>query len=168
MIRNRFQELCSHLKKKKTLLKFRDEQFGTEVESLSITDGGHNETTEGSHFANLRYQGVIYIERLPESSLALLAILTKAWLDNNDDVRDIYKLKPPTTEVISLGDHCLMVVIDIDFVDPVYLVEDPDGNIEINGKTYADTDFEYWIAESGEVHGGAINEGAGDGGEVDV
>ena len=158
MIRNRFQELCSHLINKKTLLKFRDEQFGTEVESLSITDGGHNETTEGSHFANLRYQGVIYIERLPESSLALLAILTKAWLDDNDDVRDTYKLDKPSFDVAPLGDRLVDILVTIDFIDPVYLVEDPDGNIEINNKTYADADFEYWIAESGEVHGGAIND----------
>ena len=72
MIRNRFKELCAFLKNKKASLKLQDEQFDAEVENMTVEDGGHNETVNGVHFCNFRYQGVLYIERLPESAFPML------------------------------------------------------------------------------------------------
>lgn len=157
MIRNRFQEICAFLKTKKTTLKFRDDQLDAEIENMTVEDGGHSETVNGFHFANFKYQGVIYVERLPEDSFPMLAILIKAWLDNNDNLRSKYKLKSPDLEVISLGDKLVDVLATIDFVDEVYLAPSASGQVEIDGKKYEVGEYQLFVAESGIVNGGATD-----------
>ena len=170
MIRNRFQELCVFLKNKKTSLKFRDDQFDAEKENMTVEDGGHNETVNGVHFANFRYQGVIYIERLPEASFPMLAIYIKAWLDDSDNLRSKYKLKSPQLEVISLGDNLIDAMATIEFVDEVYLVKvnvappddggpavPGDGQVEISGKIYEEAEYQLSIAEVGAVRGASTD-----------
>ena len=48
------------------------------------------------------------------------------------------------------------VDIILEFIEPQYLAEDPDGDIEAFGKTWAFVPFDLWVAEHGEVgsHGG--------------
>ena len=43
------------------------------------------------------------------------------------------------------------VEITVEFVEPQYLAEDPDGEIEAFGQTWAFVPFDLWIAEEGEV-----------------
>ncbi len=170
MIRNRFKELCAFLKNKKASLKLQDEQFDAEVENMTVEDGGHNETVNGVHFCNFRYQGVLYIERLPESAFPMLAIYIKAWLDDNDELRSKYKLKFPSLEVVSLGSNLVDVMGTIDFVDEVYLVKvtvppPPDGSpivpgegqLELNGKIYEVGTYSLLIAELADVNGGSTD-----------
>lgn len=43
------------------------------------------------------------------------------------------------------------VDITLEFNEPLYLAEDPAGEIEAHGKTWAFVPFDLWIAEQGEV-----------------
>ena len=43
------------------------------------------------------------------------------------------------------------VDITLEFNEPLYLAEDPAGEIEAHGKTWAFVPFDLWIAEHGEV-----------------
>ncbi|MEI8244361.1 MAG: phage tail protein [Lentisphaerota bacterium] len=170
MIRNRFQELCVFLKKQKSSLKFQDDQFDAEIENMTVESGGHNETVNGVHLCNFRYQGVVYIERLPEASFPMLAIYIKSWLDNNDDLRSKYKLKSPLIDVVSLGSKLIDAMATIDFVDEVYLVKanvtPPDdgspaipgeNQVEMFGAIYEVGEYALSIAEIGDVNGGSTD-----------
>lgn len=152
VIRNRFLELCNHLKQKKDKLGFTDEQFNAETDELKVESCGLKETTQGWHFANFRYRGTIYIERLPAGKLALLALLLRAWLDEFDDLRRKYNLDDPTVESIKLDDSYLDVLVQLNFVDEVYLAEVEDGDIEFNGKTYDVDEYPVNYAEQGTVN----------------
>jgi hypothetical protein len=135
-IRNRFLELCEHLKTKTLLLGFTVEQFSSKIELMTVESGGLQETEQGWHFANLRYQGLIYIEHLPEEKLVLLALMIRAWLDEHDDTRGKYNLCEPEITTTPLEDGSLDTFIRINFLDDVYLVETLDGPIEWRESTY--------------------------------
>ncbi len=136
VIRNRFLELCRHLKDKKNILKFTVEHFDSEVEEMTVENGGQNETEQGWHFANFRYRGMIYIERLPGETFALLALMIRAWLDEHDDTRNTYRLEQPVIESVDLGGNLVDAMCEINFVDEVFLVESETGPIEWRGGKY--------------------------------
>lgn len=152
MIRNRFLELCKHLKDSNTQLGFKDEQFEMDSSNMRIEDGGHNETVDGYHFANLAYSGTIYIERFPEKNFAFIAVLIKAWLDGNDRIREDFNLPPARIETIDLGDGLLDLLIQIDFIDEVFLTPDETGFIQWCGKSYSVVEYPVNWADDGTVH----------------
>ncbi len=151
VIRNRFLELCKHLKNKKTLLKFTIEHFDSEVEQMTVDNGGQQETEQGWHFANFRYRGMIYIERLPGETLALLALMIRAWLDEHDDTRNKYRLEQPVIETDDLGGGFVDVICEINFVDEVFLVESATGPIEWRGGKFDLGEYPVNYAEGGDI-----------------
>ena len=152
MIRNRFDELCVYLKAQHLLLKVRPEQFDSELEDFTVEPGGHNVTVNGLYFANFRYRGILYIERLPQSTLPYLALLVKAWLDDNDDVRGDFRLPAPSIQAVNLDGKLMDVVVTTEFIDPVYLAESADGPVKFCGKSYAVAEYAVCVAETGEVN----------------
>ena len=153
MIRNRFLEICNHLKTKKHTLGFRLEQFESEVDTIAIEHGGMKETVSGWHFANFKYRGVIYIERLPADNVATVALSVRAWLDDNDDLRDKYSLGVPKMEVLKLdNDRLVDVIINTDFVDEIYLTETEDGPITWRGQEFDIAPYPVDYAETSEVN----------------
>lgn len=156
MIRNRFNELCEHLKAQALSLQFRPEQFDTELEDFTVESGGHNETENGFWFANFRYRGVIYLERLNKAALPLLALLVKAWLDENDDVRERFRLADPQFQAADLDSKSMDVVVTVDFLDPVYLAEKADGQVKWCGRTFAVAEYPLCVAEAGKVNDGRV------------
>lgn len=156
VIRNRFMELCEHLKNNKDKLGFALEQFESESDKITVDYGGGNETVQGWHFANFKYRGTVYIERLPGEKLALLALVIRAWLDESDDMRSKYKLPVPEIRTIKLDERRLDVIVDIDFVDEVFLAESEDGPIVWNGKTFDVAEYPVDYAEEGTVNNAAV------------
>ncbi|WP_176013064.1 phage tail protein [Victivallis sp. Marseille-Q1083] len=156
MIRNRFDELRKYLKTKLTLLGIRPEQFDAWIDKLALPEGGHNETEDGYHLCNFRYTGRIYIERLPEAQLSLLALYVRSWLDDNDDTRGAYKLPDPEAEIIPLDDDTLIdVLLPVEFVDPVYLApagdDDPEA-LDWCGRKWSVAEYLVDYAERGTVN----------------
>jgi len=43
------------------------------------------------------------------------------------------------------------VDIKVQFIEPQHLVEDPDGEITVLGRTWSLAPYELWVAEAGEV-----------------
>ena len=59
---------------------------------------------------------------------------------------------PSMTFAIDMLDNDLAdVEITVEFVEPQYLAEDPDGEIEAFGQTWSFIPFDLWVAEKGEV-----------------
>ena len=103
---------------------------------------------KGLRFADMRYSAAIVLERFADEPGRLMALLG-SWLESNDRDRDGL---PALTFAIDMLDNDLAdVEITVDFVEPQYLAEDPDGEIEAFGQTWSFIPFDLWVAEEGEV-----------------
>lgn len=111
---------------------------------------------DGMHLGNMRYRAAIVLERFADHPARLMA-LVGSWLENHDPERDRHELPAPLFAVEPLDSDLFDVEITLEFVEPQYLAEDPAGEIEAFGKSWAFVPFDLWVAERGEVatHGGA-------------
>jgi hypothetical protein len=111
---------------------------------------------DGMHMADMRYRAAIVLERFADHPGRLMA-LVGSWLENHDTNRDRHELPAPLFAVEPLDNDLFDVDITLEFVEPQYLAEDPAGEIEAHGKTWAFVPFDLWVAERGEVtaNGGA-------------
>ena len=106
--------------------------------------------TKGMHMGDMNYSATIVLERFADNPARLMALVV-SWLENNDEDRDGL---PATVFDITMLDNDLAAVdIKLQFSEPQYLTEDPDGEIEAFGQTWAFVPFELWVAEKGEVTG---------------
>ena len=110
------------------------------------------ESERGLHMSNMRYRAVLELERFNGSPARLMA-LVGSWLETHDPDRDQHHLPAPTfaIEPLDLGHDLFDVELVLEFVEPQYLAEDPDGEIEAFDKTWSLIPFDLWIAEQGEV-----------------
>ena len=108
--------------------------------------------TKGMHMGNVNYSATIVLESFGGAAARLMA-LVGGWLENNDEDRD--GLAAPVFDVVVSDDALGLVDVDIklQFSEPQYLTEDPDGEIEAFDRTWAFVPFELWVAEKGEVTG---------------
>ena len=80
-----------------------------------------------------------------------LMALVGSWLETNDPDRD--DLAAVQFDITMLDDDLADVDIKLEFSEPQYLAEDPDGEIIAFGKTWSFIPFDLWVAERGEVTG---------------
>jgi len=111
---------------------------------------------DGMHFADMHYRAVIVMERFADHPARMMA-LVGSWLENHDADCDRHELPAPEFAVEPVDADLFDVEVTLEFVEPQYLSEDPDGEIQAFGKTWAFVPFDLWIAERGEV---ATNGGA--------
>ena len=105
---------------------------------------------DGLHMGDMRYSATIAFERFADHPARLMA-LVGSWLEGNDTDRDRYDLPAPKFDVSMVDNDLADVEITLEFIEPQYLAEDPDGDIEAFGKTWAFVPFDLWVAEHGEV-----------------
>lgn len=103
---------------------------------------------QGMHMGDMNYQATIVIERFADHPARLFA-LVGSWLETHDQDRD--GLPNVVFDVTMLDNDLADVDIKLQFTEPQYLTEDPDGEIEAFGQTWAFVPFELWVAEQGEV-----------------
>lgn len=106
--------------------------------------------TKGMHMGDMNYSATIVLERFADNPARLMA-LVGSWLENNDEDRDGLPLT--VFDITMLDNDLADVDIKLQFSEPQYLTEDPDGEIEAFGQTWAFVPFELWVAEKGEVTG---------------
>ena len=105
---------------------------------------------QGMHMGDMNYSATIVLERFADNPARLMA-LVGSWLENNDEDRD--GLPATVFDITMLDNDLADVDIKLQFSEPQYLTEDPDGEIEAFGQTWAFVPFELWVAEKGEVTG---------------
>lgn len=105
---------------------------------------------DGLHMGDMRYSATIALERFADHPGRLMA-LVGSWLETNDQERDRDELPAPKFDITMLDSDLADVDITLEFNEPQYLAEDPAGEIEAFGKTWAFVPFDLWIAEHGEV-----------------
>lgn len=103
---------------------------------------------QGMHMGDMNYGATIVLERFADNPARLFA-LVGSWLENNDPDRD--GLPNVVFDVVMLDNDLADVDIKLQFSEPQYLTEDPAGEIEAFGQTWAFVPFELWVAEEGEV-----------------
>ena len=106
----------------------------------------------GLHMGDMRYSATIVLESFADHPGRLMA-LVGSWLEANDPSRDRDELPAPKFDISMLDNDLADVDITLEFNEPQYLAEDPAGEIEAFGKTWAFVPFDLWIAEHGEVGG---------------
>lgn len=104
--------------------------------------------TKGMHMGDMNYSATIVLERFADNPARLMA-LVGSWLENNDEDRD--GLPATVFDITMLDNDLADVDIKLQFTEPQYLTEDPAGEIEAFGRTWAFVPFELWVAEQGEV-----------------
>ena len=105
---------------------------------------------DGMHLGDMRYRAVIILERFADHPARLMALIG-SWLETHDPGRDRDELPAPLFAIEMLDNDLADVDITLEFVEPQYLAEDPAGEIEAFGKTWAFVPFDLWVAEGGEV-----------------
>ncbi len=108
---------------------------------------------DGLHLGDMRYRAVIVMERFADHPGRLMALLG-SWLENHDHDRDD-DLPAPTFDIEQLDNDLADVELTLEFIEPQYLAEADDGEIEAFGKRWAFVPFDLWIAEHGEVASGS-------------
>lgn len=104
----------------------------------------------GMHMGDMNYTATIVLERFADHPGRLMA-LVGSWLETNDDDRD--DLAAVQFDITMLDDDLADVDIKLQFSEPQYLAEDPDGEIIAFGKNWSFIPFDLWVAERGEVIG---------------
>ena len=104
---------------------------------------------DGLHMGDVNYSATIVLERFADNPGRLMA-LVGSWLESHDADRD--DLAAPVFDIIMLDNDLADVDIKLQFSEAQYLTEDPDGEIEAFGQTWAFVPFELWVAEKGEVY----------------
>lgn len=102
----------------------------------------------GMRMGDMRYSVTIALERFADHPGRLMA-LVGSWLETHDQDRD--DLPAAQFDITMLDGDLADVDITLEFVEPQYLAEDPTGEIEAFGKTWAFVPFDLWVAEHGEV-----------------
>ncbi|MHB0817710.1 phage tail protein [Stutzerimonas stutzeri] len=104
---------------------------------------------DGLHLGDMRYRAVIVMERFADHPGRLMALLG-SWLESHDPARDD-DLPAPTFDIEQLDNDLADVELTVEFIEPQYLAEDAEGEIEAFGKCWSFVPFDLWIAEQGEV-----------------
>lgn len=103
---------------------------------------------DGLHMGDMRYSATIIFASFADHPARLMA-LVGSWLETNDKNRN--DLPAPKFDVSMLDNDLADVEITLEFIEPQYLAEDPNGEIEAFEKTWAFVPFDLWVAEHGEV-----------------
>ncbi|WP_419711606.1 phage tail protein [Pseudomonas sp. NFX224] len=103
---------------------------------------------DGLRMGDMRYSATIALERFADHPGRLMA-LVGSWLEGNDQDRD--DLPAAKFDITMLDNDLADVDITLEFNEPQFLAEDPAGEIDAFGKTWAFVPFDLWIAEHGEV-----------------
>lgn len=123
------------------------EQMDSWMEGGTIEHVG-NETEFGFELCRCRYQAIFSFERFNQPPATLFAMVT-GWLQTNDSLRGELELSEPDIDIDINDDNVADVQLSIEFIEPVYLVEDPiNGIIEAYGKKWAFDAYALSVAET--------------------
>lgn len=129
------------------------EQFDSWTEQVSL-ELIWKPDRDGLHMSDMRYRAVFALERFTDHPARLMALVA-SWLETHDPDRHRHDLPAPLFAVEPLDADTFDVELSLEFIEPQYLAEDPTGEIEAFGKTWAFIPFDLWTAEQGEVDHGA-------------
>lgn len=147
---NKLRALTAYLLERRLVL---EEQLDSWAEQVSLSLVWKPDVN-GMHLGDMRYRAVIVLERFADHPGRLMALLG-SWLEQHDASRADDELPAPTFDIEQLDPDTADVEITVEFIEPQYLAEDVDGEIEAFGQRWAFVPFDLWVAEHGEVASGS-------------
>lgn len=101
----------------------------------------------------MKYTAVFDFERFPftEFDPQVLFANVMAWLYDHDLYRDDHGLDSPTFDNEAETDRTSTVSIEIEFIEPVDIVLDPQGVIDYMGQKWTLAPHKEWAAEHGDI-----------------
>jgi hypothetical protein len=110
----------------------------------------------GRDIGYLSYSAVFSFERFPfkQCNPATVMASVMGWLMDYDEFREKFELPDPTGDVEPEKDDTVVMTIELEFIEPLMVVEDPEGLIQWDGKTWSVAPYEIWVAEHIDVLAG--------------
>ncbi|CAE6928991.1 hypothetical protein ACOMICROBIO_GDFFDHBD_02473 [Vibrio sp. B1REV9] len=104
----------------------------------------------------MQYTAVFSFEQFPfrKQNPAVVMANTMAWLDDHDEFRDKFNLTDPTFDIEPEGDDTVIMTLEVSMIEPLMVVEDPQGDIVWDGKRWRNAPYEIWSAEHIDVLSG--------------
>ena len=103
----------------------------------------------GRDIGYLSYKAVLSFERFPFKQFAPEVVLASvmAWLMDFDKHREDFQLSDPSADVEPEDDNTAEMTIEVEFKEPLMVVEDEQGLIQWEGKRWTVAPYEIWVAE---------------------
>lgn len=144
------QGLVQHLNR--VLPKRQHKHIECWMEDLELLTGSKNQG-HGSDIGYISYNASFSFERFPfkEIDPAIVMANVLAWIEDFDQHRERFELNDPSFDVEPSSDTTVLMTLEIEFIEPLMVVEDLNGQILWQGKQWALAPYEVWVAEHGEV-----------------
>lgn len=99
---------------------------------------GEDKGENGYQVAKWKHTGVIAIENFPHRKIPAYSLLAMvaAFLIEHDEDRDIYQLNDPEIDIDEVSADNATVIIDIELIDNIEIIPDPQGPIFFNNQRY--------------------------------
>jgi hypothetical protein len=122
------------------------------MENIELMAGAKNQGN-GSDIGYMSYTAAWSFERFPFQELDPAVIMANvlAWIEDNDKHRCIFELNDPSFDVEAESDTTVMMTLEVDFIEPLMVIEDEEGVILWHGKKWKLAPYEIWVANHGEV-----------------
>lgn len=103
----------------------------------------------GMDLAWLSYTAVFSLESLPfrECRTETLLAVAASWIQEHDHYREQFALPEPTYAVMPNDEHSADIELEVQFAEPLRIVEDPQGAINWLNKTWTVAPFDVWVAD---------------------
>ena len=116
----------------------------------------YSEKDNGLHVSTLNYTAHFYCERMPSNfDSRLVVLLVSLFLANNDSNRD--ELDDPEIQIDDTGKGTVSITLTVEFSEDVFVNEDVNGLIVIDGENYSLGEREILPASSFKMLAEAIN-----------
>lgn len=104
---------------------------------------------QGCDIGYMRYTAVFSFEQFPFKKVnpATVMVNVLAWLDDHDEYREQFTLEAPSFDVEPESDDTVIMTLDVEFIEPLMVVEDPNGGIVWRGKRWVNAPYDVWEAE---------------------
>ncbi|WP_274023244.1 phage tail protein [Vibrio parahaemolyticus] len=136
-----------------------DNKIDAWQENGSIVPNGEDRGNGGYIACHWKYNAVISIEEFPHRLLdpRCLLALVACWLSDYELTRNEDELDDPSLSVDVISSEVADVAIELEMMEPIELIPDPEGMITWRGETYRVQAVEIYTAEEAELVNEAAN-----------
>lgn len=122
------------------------------MEGIELMQGAKNQG-KGADIGYISYSAQFTFEKFPFQKIdpAVVIANVMAWLMDNDQHREDFGLNDPSFDIEDESETTVLMSLEIEFIEPLMVVEDAVGLICWQGKRWTLAPYEIWTAEHGDV-----------------
>ncbi len=110
----------------------------------------------GRDIGYLSYTAIFSFERFPfkQCSPAMVMASVMGWLMDYDEFREKFDLPDPVCDVEPEQNDTVIMTIEVELIEPLMVIEDLEGQILWDGKSWSVAPYEIWFAEHIDIRTG--------------